>query len=63
MDNMILDSMNEVYYVIKVNGVEISTKFTDKLVAEMARNNLPEEQRLLAEVISVTTDGKQVLFE
>jgi len=62
MNNIITDDMDVVYYVIKVNGVAVSTTFAEKLVAEMAKNNLPEEQRLLAEVVPVTSDGKQVLL-
>jgi len=62
MDNMITDSMDVVYYVIKVNGVEISSRFNDKMVAEMAKNNLPEEQRMLAEVLPVTANGDQVFL-
>jgi len=62
MDNMITDDMDVVYYVVKVNGVAVSTRFTERMMAEMAKNNLPEEQKMLAEVVPVTTDGKQVLL-
>lgn len=56
------DDVNTVQYVLKVNGVPVSGNFTDRTACEMARNNLPEEQRMLAEIALVTTDGKQVLF-
>jgi len=62
MDQMLNDGMDNVQYVIKVNGVVISAPFGDKGGAETARNNLPEEQRMLSEVVAVTNDGKQVLF-
>lgn len=62
MDNIITDDVNVVKYVVKVNGVEISTRFGERMMAEMAMNNLPDEQKTIAEVVSVTTDGKQLLL-
>lgn len=62
MNNMITDDVNVVYYVVKVNGVEISTRFNERMMAEMAKNGLPEEQKMLAEVVPVTAEGKQVLL-
>ncbi len=62
MPQTIMDDTNTVQYVIMVNGVKISAPFLDRMVAEMAKGNLPEEQKNLAEVVAVTTDGKQVLF-
>ena len=62
MDQLLNDEVNTVEYVLKINGVEISGKFADKTACEMAKLNLPEEQKMLAEVVAVTHDGKQVLF-
>jgi len=62
MNNMITDDIDVVYYVVKVNGVPVSTTFTERMMAEMAKNNLPEEQKMIAEVVPVTTEGKQVLL-
>jgi len=62
MDNMIIDDVNTVRYVIKVNGIEISDRFGERMMAEMAKNNLPNEQKLLAEIVTITTDGKQLLL-
>lgn len=62
MENMIMDNTDAVYYVLKVNGVVVSGRFGQAMMAEMAKNNLPEEQRMLAEVVPVTEDGKQVLL-
>lgn len=62
MNNIITDDMDVVYFVVQVNGVAVSTKFSERMMAEMARNGLPEEQRMLAEIVPVTTDGKQVLL-
>ncbi len=62
MNNLITDSMDVVYFVVKVNGREVTTKFNDRMMAEMAIGNLPEDQKMIAEVVPVTTDGKQVLL-
>jgi len=62
VNNIITDDMNVVHYVVKVNGVEVSTRFGERMMAEMAKSNLPEEQKMIAEVVPVTTDGKQVLL-
>jgi len=62
MNNIITDNMDVVYFVGRINGQEVTTRFNDRMMAEMAINNLPEEQKLLAEVVPVTTDGKQVLL-
>ena len=59
---MITRNMDVVSYVIKVNGVAISESFTSSMAAELAKNNLPDEQRTLAEVVPVTTDGKTLLL-
>lgn len=53
---------NTVYYVVKVNGVEITPKWPDRMMAENSLLSLPDDQRILAEVVPVTTDGKQMLL-
>jgi len=62
MDNMITDGMDTVFFVVKVNGVEKSTRFTDRMMAEMAIKDLPTDQQMLAEVQTITNDGKQLLL-
>jgi len=62
MNNIITDDMDVVYYVVQVNGIPVSTRFNERMMAEMAKNGLPEEQKMIAEVVPVTTDGKQVLL-
>lgn len=57
----IKEEVDQVSYVVKVNGVAISTP-TSRALAEQQKNNLPEESRLLAEVVPVTSDGNQILF-
>ena len=62
MNSLITDDMDVVYYIVKVNGVAVSDKFSERMMAEMAKNNLPNEQRMIAEVVPVTNDGKQLLL-
>ena len=51
----------QIHYVVKVNGVAISSPTTRSL-AEQQKLNLPTESQALAEIIPVTSEGKQVLF-
>lgn len=62
MNNMITDSGDVVYYVVKVNGVEVSKRFAERMMAEMAMHDLPAEQNMTAEVVSITTNGDQLLL-
>ncbi len=62
MNNMITDSGDVVYYVVKVNGVEVSKRFSERMMAEMAMNNLPAEQNLTAQVVPITTNGSHLLL-
>lgn len=57
----IREEVDTVSYVVKVNGTVISTP-TSRALAEERKNQLPEETRLIAEVVPVTGDGKQILF-
>lgn len=59
MNNLIMDNGDVVYYVVKMNGKEISRRFNSRTLAEAAKNDLPNE----AKVVPVTADGKQVLME
>lgn len=52
---------DQIYYVVKVNGVAVTPPTTQAL-AEAKRAELPKESQHLAEVVPVTTDGKQILF-
>ena len=61
MEQMLIDS-EQVYYVIKVNGNVVSQPFTERMVAEMQKSQMPAETQLLAEIVPVTSDGRQVLF-
>jgi uncharacterized protein YbaA (DUF1428 family) len=50
------------FYAVKVNGVIISSNLPSRQVAEAVMYNLPADQRPLAEVVIMTSDGKTVLF-
>ena len=63
MDNTITDSNDKIFYVIRVNGRVVSTQFTDRVVAEVAKQDLPPEQQVVAEVVPVTADGLELLLE
>lgn len=58
----ILTDNEQVKYVIKVNGNIVSPAFADRMVAEMRKSELPPETQMVAEVVPVTEDGRQVLF-
>ncbi len=62
MNNLITDNMDVVFYVVTVNGVEKSVRFSERMMAEMAITNLEPKDKIIAEVKSITSDGKQVLF-
>ena len=60
--NQILTDNQQIYYVVRVNGANITAPVTSKQVAESTLNTLPPETQALAEVVSVTSDGKELLF-
>lgn len=62
MNNMITDSGDVVYYVVRVNGVEVSKRFNARMMAEMAMHDLPAEQNVSAEVVPITTNGDELLL-
>jgi len=62
MTQAFLNDNTQVFYVVHVNGVAVTPRFTTQQAAEAAKQNLPENQRFLAEVISVTGEGLQILF-
>lgn len=60
--NKLINEQEQVKYVIKVNGKVVSIPFTSKMLAEQHINNLPQDQQIIAEVVPVTEDGRQILF-
>ena len=62
MDNMILDTGDVLYYVVRVNGQDMSPKYSNQMLAEAELQKLAPEMRSIAEVVPVTADGKQLLL-
>ena len=57
-----LHEVEETKYVIKVNGRIVSIPFSSRMVAQQNVGNLPQEQQIIAEVVAVTPEGKELLF-
>lgn len=51
-----------ILFAVKVNGRTVSTNLPSRSIAEAQIFNLPADQRSLAEIVSVTSDGRQVLL-
>ncbi len=60
--NKLINEQEQVRYVIKINGQTVSVPFASKMLAEQHIGNLPQDQQLLAEIVPVTDNGKQILF-
>lgn len=60
--SQMLHEVDEVKYVVKVNGVTVSVPFTSRMIAEQHIANLPADQQPIAEVVPVTENGQQVLL-
>jgi hypothetical protein len=54
--------MNEIKYVVKVNGEEVSPRVDTIGLAENYVKQLNPNHQSIAEVVQVTLTGKQVLF-
>ena len=59
---MLNENNQELKYVVKVNG-QVRTAPLLKTLAEAAVQNLPVEERALAELVAVTTNGQELLLE
>jgi hypothetical protein len=57
-----LNEKEEFKYVVKVNG-QVRTAPLLRSLAETAIQNLPENERSIAELVLVTTNGKELLLE
>ena len=62
MQNQILTDETVVYYVVRVNGQNMSMPVATQMLAEMEKQKLSPELQVLAEVVLVTADGKQLLL-
>jgi hypothetical protein len=59
---MLINEMDQLKYVIKVNGTTVSIPFATKMLAEQFIASLPKEQQPIAEVVPVTNEGKELLL-
>lgn len=62
MNNTILTDGTAVYYAVKVNGMIVTQKFTSQHMAEQAKEQLSPEAKMIAEVVTVTSDNKELLL-
>lgn len=62
MNNEILTDGTVVYYAVLVNGQVVSAKYTDRFAAEQAKQALPQEVRMIAEVQVVDQSNRQLLL-
>ena len=60
--NNLINEVERVKYVIKVNGAIVSIPFATPQLAEQAITQLSEAQQSLAEVVAVSADGKEILL-
>ena len=61
MSAHISEEIDNVKYIVKVNGVAV-TPPTTLALAEQHKMAMPAESQPLAEVVPVTGDGNQILF-
>lgn len=57
-----LTEIDQTLYAIRVNGQTLFTNLPSRQLAEAQLLILPQEQRALAEIVPITSGGKQVLF-
>jgi hypothetical protein len=62
MNNQILTDNTVIYYVVRVNGQDMSVPFSSAQMAEMEKAKLPPDTQMIAEVVPVTSDGKELLL-
>ena len=57
-----LTEINTTLYAIRVNGATVVANIPSRPLAEATLFNLPPEQRAIAEIVTVTQDGKSLLL-
>lgn len=62
MNHQLLTDNTVIYYVVRVQGRDITSKVESRAIAEAELSRLPAETRALAEVVPVTADGNQLLL-
>lgn len=62
MNNDILNDNTVIYYVVRVNGQNMTIPFNSRQLAEMEITKLAPNLQSLAEVVPVTAEGKELLL-
>lgn len=57
-----IDEETRMFYVVMVNGIQVSQQFEERMLAEMEKGKLPPEKQELAEIITVTKQGQRLLL-
>lgn len=62
MNQTVLAGGEVVYYAVKVNGKIVASNFLTHRAAESVVENFSEDRRMLAEIVPMTADGKEILL-
>jgi hypothetical protein len=57
-----LTEISQTFFNVIIQGRVVAINLPSRQLAEATLLQLPPEQRMLAEIVPVTNDGKQVLF-
>jgi hypothetical protein len=57
-----LTEVDTTSFAVKINGVVVIPNLPSRMVAENLISSLPPAQRAVAEVVTMTKDGKTLLF-
>lgn len=57
-----INENQKTYYVLTVDGKPVSERHESMMLAEMAKNQLSEEDQKVAEVTQIADNGQQVLL-
>ena len=60
--NTMIENQEKLRYVIMVNGNRISVPFLTEQAAVQHLSHLPQDQQILAEIVPITQDDKQLLL-
>lgn len=62
MNDTILNDNTVMYYVVRVNGQNMTVPFSSRQLAEAELTKLAADLRPLAEIVTVTSEGKELLL-
>lgn len=62
MNNQILNDNTVIYYVVRINGKDVTVPFSSPQLAEMEKSKLAPDLQMIAEVVPVTAEGKELLL-